>query len=77
MNVVKILWRLVAVGNGSKNPLFDFFSAFAEGMFQCVDNLPFAAKHAKGMSLRYEAPIVADINHRTPTKHNAFGGLFI
>ena len=28
----KILWRLVAVGNGSKNPLFDFFSAFAEGM---------------------------------------------
>ena len=28
----KILWRLVAVGNGSKIPLFDFFSAFAEGM---------------------------------------------
>ena len=29
-----ILWRLVAVSNGSKNPLFDFFSACAEGMFQ-------------------------------------------
>ena len=26
--VVKILWRLVAVSNGSKIPLFDFFSAF-------------------------------------------------
>ena len=50
----------------------------AFGMFQCVYNLPFAAKLAKGMSLRYEAPpIVADINHRTPTKHTAFGGLFI
>ena len=24
-----------------------------------------------------DTPIVADINHRTPTKHNAFGGLFI
>ena len=47
-------------------------------LFSGKDNLPFAAKHAKGMSLRYEAPpIVADINHRTPTKHNAFGGLFI
>ena len=23
--------------------------------FQCVDNLPFAAKHAEGMSLRYDA----------------------
>ena len=35
MNEVKILWRLVAVGNGSQIPLFDFFSAFAFGMFRC------------------------------------------
>ena len=32
VNEVKILWRLLAVGNGSKIPLFDFFSAFAEGL---------------------------------------------
>ena len=32
MDEVKILWRFVAVSNGSKIPLFDFFSAFAEGM---------------------------------------------
>ena len=29
---VEVLWRLVAVGNGSSIPLFDFFSAFAKGM---------------------------------------------
>lgn len=29
---VKIFWRLVAVGNGSKTPLFYFFSAFDESM---------------------------------------------
>ena len=32
VNEVKNLWRLVAVGNGSKTPLFDFFSAFAKGI---------------------------------------------
>ena len=32
VNEVNIFWRFVAVGNGSKIPLFDFFSAFAEGM---------------------------------------------
>ena len=32
VNEVKILWRLLAVGNGSKITLFDFFSAFAEGL---------------------------------------------
>ena len=31
-NVLKILQRLVAVSDGSKIPLFDFFSALAEGM---------------------------------------------
>ena len=29
----KILWRFVAVRNGSKIPLFNFFSAFAKRMF--------------------------------------------
>ena len=29
---VEVLWRLVAVGNGSKIPLFYFISAFAKGM---------------------------------------------
>ena len=33
---VKIFWRLVAVGNGSKIPHFDFFSAFDEGMSICL-----------------------------------------
>ena len=28
VNVVNIFWRFVAVSNGSKTPLFDFFSAF-------------------------------------------------
>ena len=28
-------------------------------------------------SVKLIQPIVADINHRIPTKHNAFGGLFI
>ena len=28
----KILWRLVAVGNGTKTLLFDVFSAFAKGI---------------------------------------------
>lgn len=28
VNEVKVLWRLVAVGNGSKIPLFVFFNTF-------------------------------------------------
>ena len=72
-------------------------------MFQMHWYIAIAAKHAEGMSLRYDdslynpdfgwpfwvlslmggdsikliSPIVAEINHRIPTKHNAFGGLFI
>ena len=32
VNEVNIFWRFVAVSNGSKIPLFDFFSALAEGI---------------------------------------------
>ncbi len=32
VNEVNIFWRFVAVGNGSKIPLFYFISAFAKGM---------------------------------------------
>ena len=36
-NEVTILWRLVAVSNGSKIPLFDFFSTFVKNAFLVIN----------------------------------------